>query len=439
MSSEAQRAYERAEALEHMGRYDEAIAVLHQALASEPDDGDLLNLLSISLHGVGRFAEALSVADSALAAEPDVEGARHVRTSALWCLGRRTAALEAAREAVQAEPWCVRAWFDVAWIAGETGSLEEARAAAAEALELDPEEPDAWRAAVYAGLSEKETIAQLERGLVIAPDDPALHNDIGWGLLRHGRFAEAERFLRRAISLDPHAWIPLANLAMVLRWQGQPEEARRMRLRALDGRSRWVEERLSKDPNDVGAYLTRGIDLWDEGSHADALAEFRRVVEVEPGHYEAWAWLAFTEMTLGNMEAARAGLARALRIDPNGQMALYAKLELAYHERRPRTAASAARKLEELALGDWLSDEAGGLAALAAERYEEAIRCFNRVLERNAVRCCSYALLGIASARTGDLAGAEAAAEKRERCAPRCDCLYVLELEKAAPSRDFRQ
>jgi tetratricopeptide (TPR) repeat protein len=430
MSSEAQRAFERAEALNDMGRYDEAVGVLQQALSSEPDDGDLLNLLSIVFHNLERYGDALSSAQRALAAEPDVEGARHVVVSCLWHLARRTDALEAARQTATYEPWCVRTWFDIAWIAGELGFMDEAREAATEALELDPDEPDAWRAAAYAGLAEEETIHLLQRGIAIAPDDALLHNDIGWGFLRHGRFAEAEPFLRRSIEIDPLNPIPRANLAASYRWQGRTAEAAELKRRALELRVETAENRLARDPDDVGARVMLGADLWDEGHHGKALEHFRSALEVEPDHVIALVWLGFTQMTLGRRRAARVAIARALELEPDSQMALYARLELAYHEGKPRTALQTAKRLRDAIEEDWLTEEGLGLAALTAGRYDDAIDHLESVLLRNATRCCSYALLGIAHARAGAAQEARDAAAKRDLAAPNCNCIFVRELQE---------
>jgi tetratricopeptide (TPR) repeat protein len=439
VSSDAERALHRTDALLETERYGEAISVLHQALAAEPEDADLLTQLSIALNYEERYVESLSTAERALAFDPDIERARQVRTSCLWHLGRRAAALEAAREAAEYEPWSVKAWFDVAWLAAEHGHLEEARAAAAEAIELDPDDPDAWRAAAYAGFGSGSSVGlqELRHALSLQPNDWIFHNDLAWGLMRQGRFEEAELFARQAVEIDPTLHISLYNLATCLRWIGRTDEARHVLNRARDTAKSRIQRRLAADPDDAGAHVELGAQIWYEGRHEEALQEFQTAVKLAEDHFGGWSWIALTELTLERFDEAKKALERALELEPGAQVALVIASELAHRVGDTARAAEAAHQLAAQFPGSLYAEEAFGVAALAAGDYDEALARLSAVLDRHAVRCCAYGDVGVAKLRLGDFAGAKEAYERLLLSSPDCNCFSMRELRSALETEEI--
>ena len=84
----------------------------------------------------------------------------------------------------------------------------------------------------------QEAYGYLKRAIDIRPDDPAIIDSFGWVNYRLGRYEEAVRLLRRALSrLDDNEIA--AHLGEVLWVSGEQEEARKVWLRAL-----------KKSPND---------------------------------------------------------------------------------------------------------------------------------------------------------------------------------------------
>ena len=57
------------------GKFEQAIAKLGEALAEDPDDADLLNLMAFSNRKLDRFDAAMEYYQKALAIEPDHRGA----------------------------------------------------------------------------------------------------------------------------------------------------------------------------------------------------------------------------------------------------------------------------------------------------------------------------------------------------------------------------
>lgn len=109
--------------------------------------------------------------------------------------------------------------------------LDEAAAAADQALELDPNAVMAlqWRAELhrYAGQSARG-LPLLQRALVLSPRDPArwiFHARMGWLLVHLARHEDAQPWFERSLALQPH-WTTRMGLAVVLAQQGQLAEAR---------------------------------------------------------------------------------------------------------------------------------------------------------------------------------------------------------------------
>jgi tetratricopeptide (TPR) repeat protein len=73
---------------------------------------------------------------------------------------------------------------------------------------------------------------QLRRGLEIAPDDAALHRELGFLLLDAGQSAAAVGRFREAVERDPDAVEGWLGLVAALRADGQPEAAERVLARA---------------------------------------------------------------------------------------------------------------------------------------------------------------------------------------------------------------
>jgi tetratricopeptide (TPR) repeat protein len=89
----------------------------------------------------GRLDEAVALYDEALAADPDNAYLQNLRAYSLFRLGRINGALDGERRSVAADPTYAWGYFDLARFlcAASPPKMEEARAAAAEAIKLRPD------------------------------------------------------------------------------------------------------------------------------------------------------------------------------------------------------------------------------------------------------------------------------------------------------------
>jgi TolB-like protein/Tfp pilus assembly protein PilF len=139
----------------------------------------------------------------------------------------------------------------------------------------------------------------------------------------------------RAISIDP--FLPAAYLS-----RG------RLRWLAWDwaGAQADVDRVLALDPNSSKAHQLRGRILATMGRPKEAIAEFRRAIDLDPLDNQGWLYLNQPYRVLGNMGSARDVLTRSRELAPEGtfislQLAIQSVLEgqpavaLAEFERLP--------------------------------------------------------------------------------------------------------
>jgi tetratricopeptide (TPR) repeat protein len=130
---------------------------------------------------------------------------------------------------------------------------------------------------------------------------------IAWGSVvidRNRDWRDEETIFRHTLRHNPPAarvWFNMGNLELAA---GNLEEASRLFLAALD-----------REPGDPAAHLNLGITFQRLGRLADAEAEYRRVIALDPRRSEAYRGLAALLAKRGERVAARALWEEADRID----------------------------------------------------------------------------------------------------------------------------
>ncbi|MBO0902366.1 FecR domain-containing protein [Jiella sonneratiae] len=189
-----------------------------------------------------------------------------------------------------------------------------AKRAADRAYALDPDDPEVLSArADYRANAEsdlKGAIADLERGLALAPGNTALLNVYGLALAERGAMREAEAALLRAVEIDPEDPINRANLAMVYLAQGRVAEARAM-----------TDAVFEADPSFTIAYMVRGTQQLLEGEEKAALDSLLKASATNPAYSDVLLTLGEAYAANGDIEHARQAFDDADRLDPNSVLA----------------------------------------------------------------------------------------------------------------------
>lgn len=193
-----------------------------------------------------------------------------------------------------------------AWVLFNQGKRDEALAAYAEALRLDPNNFFAWYgqgASLRRMHRYDEARAQLKEAMARFPRERVFTDELGSVEYEQANYRAAEDLFRRSIALQPDAVIAYANLNAALLRQNRDEEALRV-----------LQQGLQIRPS-AKLYTNLGNALFLRQDYVGAAAAFENAVSPTRGapmEYQLWANLADTLNWIPGREAqARAAYEKA--------------------------------------------------------------------------------------------------------------------------------
>jgi arylsulfatase A-like enzyme/Tfp pilus assembly protein PilF len=307
---------------------------IDEAARGDPKDKiELYNFLkqagSLSLDG--RVDEAIVTVKQALAQDPEIVEAYMLLGNFYKKLKRPQEAIEAYREALAHDSEHQNALFSLALAYKDEGRLDEARVGFERARDLDPRNGKvAWQLAdVWMRRGEfvraEEIVADaLERNV----DEPRMLLKLGEIRIEAKRLDEAERALRAA--LDKNRRLALANFDLGLVFEGKG---------LIDDALKAYEAELAINPKAYRAAFNAAKLLQKTGRQREAVAHFRKVVEVEPAFGTGHLYLAQALLEAGDLDGAEQWARSGLRNSPEPRMAPLGHYVLAdVYERRGRLA-----------------------------------------------------------------------------------------------------
>ena len=196
---------------------------------------------------------------------------------------------------------------------------------------------EAWRAEDY-----HSAIEFSLRGIQLEPADPrllaTLRHRLGSGYEELGADELAEQFYRRAMIDDPTFSWPHNNLGLVLKAQGDVDDA--------------IEEfrtAIRLDPDDAPPHHNLGIILRDQGDVDGAVEEFRTAIRLDPDNVPAHVGLGVVLGEQGDADGEMEEYRVAIRLDPDFAVAhrnMGRALREAGHEEEAAAALARAEELE---------------------------------------------------------------------------------------------
>jgi tetratricopeptide (TPR) repeat protein len=192
------------------------------------------------------------------------------------------------------------------------GLLEQARVAAAKAVELDTQHPRPHLALgrVYVRATKNDLAAsELEQALALDSRNAPAYGELGLLYEQQGRAAEAEKALRMACDLAPTDWRWMNRLGLYLRRAGRTKEAIEQ--------FRQVTER---HPDSVFGYSNLALCYRAIGDFDNAGKFYRRALELDPQYLLALTGLGGLLSWQGKYDEATALLERVTRAQPENYL-----------------------------------------------------------------------------------------------------------------------
>jgi Tfp pilus assembly protein PilF len=145
-----------------------------------------------------------------------------------------------------------------------------------------------------------------------SPNLARAHVNFGKGLVREGKFEEAENILRRAITLDPRDGNAYLNLAIVLEQQNHLEQALLYSDKALE----------AGNANPAKIHQVKGLAYSKQGNLHSAILEMEKALRFEPESATIHVNLGIVYARSGNRPKAEELFRKASSLDPDNGFAL---------------------------------------------------------------------------------------------------------------------
>ena len=335
-------------AFEHQkaGRLGRAEAGYRKVLRKMPDNPDALHMLGVIALDRGRPDQAIKLIHHALAVQPNLAQAHSNLGNAFLATGRTSEAIASYTRAIELDPGLAATHNNLGRALCLRGDFPAAVASCKRAVELQPGLADAHNnlgnALRGCGRLEEAEPA-FRRAVGLAPNRPDLHANLGNLLLDLRRFETAADCHRRAIELDPKLVTGHVGLATDLQSLGDVDAALESYRRAL-----------SIDPKQTLVWNALGSALRTRGRFEDAIQAFRRAIAIDPDCADPYRNLAICnrltadEKTVAHLtalverkdlpveERVAAGFALGKVLDDSSRFddafAAYARANRTYHD-----------------------------------------------------------------------------------------------------------
>jgi tetratricopeptide (TPR) repeat protein len=148
-----------------------------------------------------------------------------------------------------------------------------------------------------------QAVIHYQELLEIQPRNPEALGNLGVALFSLGRYQDAEQCYLQSLEINPLSAEMLCNLATVL--QANPWEA-----------EKYLRRALKINPKYADARSKLGLCLAHAGRLHEATAAFKKALKVDPRHAEALLGLGQVARTEGRFGEAESFIKRALKVDP---------------------------------------------------------------------------------------------------------------------------
>lgn len=306
------------------GDFDEAFQLLRKTIQLQPDYAAAHFKLGELLSKRGRFEEASEYYHRRLALLPGDPYARLSLARVAMQQGDEEAARTRLEGIVKDHPnfpSAINLLADFEVQAGNDQRAEELRGRGHRAGRFR-EAPDEWQEELYswyydphrlqvlASIFEQtgrleQSLPFLEKAVQLAPEDGDAYEDLGKTLILLQRFGDAREVLERGMAVDPEEQSLYSTLPLALRKLGLTQSAITILKRGVQ---------LFPEVADLHNYL--GIAYDEAHNPTAAVTAYRSALQVDPNHIEANLNLGKSLIELGDETAGMSFVQHALDIEP---------------------------------------------------------------------------------------------------------------------------
>ncbi|MGI9323525.1 MAG: tetratricopeptide repeat protein, partial [Pseudomonadales bacterium] len=325
--------------------------------------------VALTWQQVQLFKNDVTFWNHVVATNPAAHSAYYNQGLALVDAGRPEDGIAAYMQALERDPDSAGTYINLSFALLEVNRLEESEQAARRATELDPKALLAHQnlaSALHKLERYEETLAALKNVAALMKRPTAEHNfHMGHiaGLL--DRTQEAERHLRRALSIGPEHQEALNELVHLYLKAGRYADAQKANPRLHD------------------TLKAAAYHHYSEGRYDQALQNYQHSLGIDPDDAQMHVNQGYALEQLQRMEEAEQSYKRALAIEPNMQTALSQLAALYFNGRRYEDALNLYRRNVELEPDSAEAHSNLGSALAQSGRLQEAIESFQRALELN--------------------------------------------------------
>jgi len=402
----------RANALWFLGRRDEAMADISDAIAEDPQHASARCKRAEFRNALLDFEGAIEDANRAIALEPQNAWAHVLRGQAKFGLEDGAGAIEDLSRALSLDPKSSNAYYSRAAArrsAGDfQGALEDIEAGAA--IDGNTRVTRRNRAQSLEAMGRIADALAEWNGLIEKNDEDVADDYLSRGLfhIRQKNLELGKRDCDKALELDPNSVTILTdrsvlhtatkNYAQTVEECTRALELRPGNMAGLNSRASAYKalgetakalldysEMLAINPRSYAALNNRALIYIDEGRLDDAIADYTRTIEIKPRSPFPWGNRARAYERRKEFSKAKSDFSRAIDLDRSNSIRWFNRGVFFYIQLDYASAESDFLKslsLVQQSLGSQTQSLNGlGLVYHATRRYQEAIEVFTKVLE----------------------------------------------------------
>ena len=287
--------------LVEQGRPQEAIPLLEEGVRKAPGDSWGRTKLGAALVRTGRYEDAIQCFQEAQRGNPDFPAFEVMLGDALLRSGATNAAIAHFDRAISMSSDSVEVHLNVGIAFLATGGKELAASHFEHAIRIDPEDKVALHHLARLRLEARqwqEAVELLLRCVELDAGSALFHHDLAFAFARLGDKEEAQRHLRKAVTLPPEYPPALNALAWMIATDAEATDEAVSNAIALSERACVITGR-----RDAGLLDTLAVTYAAGGRHADAVTTAEQALQ----YAESDGRSNLVVQIRGRLEAFRAG------------------------------------------------------------------------------------------------------------------------------------